>query len=122
MLILGGDHLGPNPWRYQPAENAMEHAVAMVREYVEAGFTKIRLDASMSCAGDPPVLPNEVVAQRAAWLCEAAERADGRGMRICDWHRGAYTRGNDALSGGRIAGDVRGRGGRDAGRASAGLR
>jgi D-tagatose-1,6-bisphosphate aldolase subunit GatZ/KbaZ len=75
MLILGGDHLGPNPWREQPAEKAMENAVAMVREYVEAGFTKIHLDASMSCAGDPPVLPNEVVARRAAWLCEAAEGA-----------------------------------------------
>jgi D-tagatose-1,6-bisphosphate aldolase subunit GatZ/KbaZ len=75
MLILGGDHLGPNPWRDQPAEKAMEHAVAMVRKYVEAGFTKIHLDASMSCADDPPVLANEVVAQRAARLCEAAESA-----------------------------------------------
>lgn len=75
MLILGGDHLGPNPWRDQTAEKAMDNAVAMVREYVEAGFTKIHLDASMSCAGDPPVLPNELVAQRAAQLCKTAEDA-----------------------------------------------
>src|SRR6185437_4288816 len=92
MLILGGDHLGPNPWRDQPAENAMEHAVAMVREYAEVVFTKIRLDASMSCAGNPPVCRNEIVAQRAA-VRGRRESADGRGMRICDWHRGAYTRG-----------------------------
>jgi D-tagatose-1,6-bisphosphate aldolase subunit GatZ/KbaZ len=75
MLILGGDHLGPNPWRDLPAARAMENAAAMVREYVEAGFTKIHLDASMSCVDDPVVLSNETVAQRAARLCEAAEGA-----------------------------------------------
>src|SRR5579875_310069 len=74
-LILGGDHLGPNPWRNLTAPEAMDHAVDMVTEYVRAGFTKIHLDASMSCAGDPAVLPDEVVAARAARLCAAAEQA-----------------------------------------------
>lgn len=74
-LILGGDHLGPNPWRRLSAAQAMDHAVNMVSEYVRAGFTKIHLDASMSCAGDPPVLPDEVVATRAAQMCAAAEQA-----------------------------------------------
>jgi D-tagatose-1,6-bisphosphate aldolase subunit GatZ/KbaZ len=72
-LILGGDHLGPNPWRTMSADDAMKHAENMIAEYVRAGFTKIHLDASMSCAGDPPQLSDEVVAQRAAQLCRAAE-------------------------------------------------
>jgi D-tagatose-1,6-bisphosphate aldolase subunit GatZ/KbaZ len=46
-----------------------------VAEYVQAGFTKIHLDASMSCAGDPEHLSDETVAQRAAQLCKAAEGA-----------------------------------------------
>jgi D-tagatose-1,6-bisphosphate aldolase subunit GatZ/KbaZ len=74
-LILGGDHLGPNPWRSMPADEAMKHAEDMVAEYVQAGFTKIHLDASMACAGDPPQLSDEVVAQRTAQLCRAAENA-----------------------------------------------
>jgi D-tagatose-1,6-bisphosphate aldolase subunit GatZ/KbaZ len=74
-LILGGDHLGPNPWRTMPADEAMKHAEDMVAEYVQAGFKKIHLDASMPCAGDPPQLSDEVVAQRAARLCRAAEDA-----------------------------------------------
>ncbi|MBB5345051.1 D-tagatose-bisphosphate aldolase, class II, non-catalytic subunit [Tunturibacter empetritectus] len=78
-LILGGDHLGPNPWRTQPAAKAMEYAEAMVAEYVQAGFTKIHLDASMACGDDPAVLPDEVVAQRTAQLCQAAEGARGTG-------------------------------------------
>ena len=49
-LILGGDHLGPNPWKHLPAEEAMQRAEAMVAAYVEAGFAKIHLDASMGCA------------------------------------------------------------------------
>jgi D-tagatose-1,6-bisphosphate aldolase subunit GatZ/KbaZ len=74
-LILGGDHLGPNPWRTLSADEAMKHAQDMVAEYVQAGFSKIHLDASMPCAGDPPQLSDELVAQRTAQLCRAAEDA-----------------------------------------------
>jgi D-tagatose-1,6-bisphosphate aldolase subunit GatZ/KbaZ len=72
-IILGGDHLGPHPWRSLPAEAAMEKACRMVAAFVKAGFRKIHLDASMSCASDPAVLDPEVIAERAARLCEAAE-------------------------------------------------
>ena len=73
-LILGGDHLGPNPWRDLAAAEAMRHAETMVLEYVAAGFTKIHLDASMRCAGDLSVLSDDVVAMRAVQLARAAER------------------------------------------------
>ena len=71
-LILGGDHLGPNPWRSEPIEVAMENARELVRLYVEAGFTKIHLDASMACGGETN--PNFTqIAERAADLCAVAE-------------------------------------------------
>jgi D-tagatose-bisphosphate aldolase class II non-catalytic subunit len=73
-LILGGDHLGPNPWKHLRAANAMEAAKAMVKEYAEAGFEKIHLDASMACADDG-LLSEEVMAERAAELCAVAEAA-----------------------------------------------
>jgi len=79
QLILGGDHLGPNPWRSLPAAESMKLAEEMVAEYARAGFRKIHLDASMPCAGDPERLSDEVVAQRTALLCKAAEDAVGRG-------------------------------------------
>src|ERR1017187_4142150 len=40
-LTLGGDHLGPNPWRTLEPEAAMRRAEMMVAAYVEAGFAKI---------------------------------------------------------------------------------
>ncbi|WMT92657.1 D-tagatose-bisphosphate aldolase, class II, non-catalytic subunit [Pelagibacterium sp. H642] len=73
-LILGGDHLGPNPWRDLPAHQAMEKAQAMIAAYAEAGFSKIHLDASMECADDASPLPGPTIAARAAALAATAER------------------------------------------------
>lgn len=73
-LILGGDHLGPNCWQNENSESAMEKAETLIARYVEADFSKIHLDASMSCADDPVPLDPFVVAQRAARLCQVAER------------------------------------------------
>ncbi|MET4427079.1 D-tagatose-bisphosphate aldolase, class II, non-catalytic subunit [Mycolicibacterium sp. 624] len=72
-VILGGDHLGPNRWQGESASAAMLKADALIAAYVEAGYTKIHLDCSMSCADDPAVLPDEVVATRSARLMRIAE-------------------------------------------------
>ncbi len=75
-VLLGGDHLGPYPWRDQPSKVAMQHACELVRASVLAGYNKIHLDASMACADDGPgSLDERTVAQRAAILCRAAETA-----------------------------------------------
>lgn len=77
-VILGGDHLGPNPWRKLPAATAMENAKAMVAAFVTAGFSKIHLDPSMGCAGEPEGLDDQVTAQRTVCLARAAEAAARR--------------------------------------------
>jgi len=73
QLILGGDHLGPNPWRHLPAVQALTKAETLVRDYAAAGFRKIHLDASMACA-DESTPSFEEVARRAANLCAIAEQ------------------------------------------------
>lgn len=72
-IILGGDHLGPSVWQKEPSAEAMEKSLELVRLYVESGFSKIHLDASMPCADDPKPLPEEIIAKRSAELCAAAE-------------------------------------------------
>ena len=74
-VILGGDHLGPNPWKHLPAGEAMDRARAMIGAYAEAGFTKLHLDTSMGCAGERVALGDVETAQRAASLAAVAERA-----------------------------------------------
>lgn len=78
-LLLGGDHLGPHPWRRQPAAEAMAKARELVRQCVRAGYVKLHLDASMRLGDDPgppgALPPPDVVSERAADLCAAAEAA-----------------------------------------------
>ncbi|MGH6772904.1 D-tagatose-bisphosphate aldolase, class II, non-catalytic subunit [Brucella tritici] len=74
-LILGGDHLGPNPWKHLPAEEALLKSDVMIDAFVRAGFTKIHLDTSMGCAGEPVALPDAVTAERAARLAKVSETA-----------------------------------------------
>ena len=76
-IVLGGDHLGPHVWRSRGSDAAMGLARDLVRDYVQAGFTKIHLDASMRLADDPADRPLDeaTVAERAADLCAVAEGA-----------------------------------------------
>ena len=74
-LILGGDHLGPNPWKSLDSDEAMDKAEAMIRAYAAAGFTKLHLDTSMGCRGEPLALADDLTALRAARLAAAAEDA-----------------------------------------------
>jgi len=72
-LMLGGDHLGPNPWKHLSAADAMAKAKEMVAAYASAGFSKLHLDCSMGCVGEPEALDDELVARRAAQLAAVAE-------------------------------------------------
>ena len=76
-IILGGDHLGPYPWRSLPAERAMALARELVTACVRAGYAKIHLDASMPLAGDLAGGADapRLAAQREAELAQAAEEA-----------------------------------------------
>jgi D-tagatose-1,6-bisphosphate aldolase subunit GatZ/KbaZ len=75
-LLLGGDHLGPYPWRAESVQIAMQKSQELVRDYVQAGYVKIHLDASMKCADDNLERPlnKSVAAQRAVALAAVAEQ------------------------------------------------
>jgi D-tagatose-1,6-bisphosphate aldolase subunit GatZ/KbaZ len=72
-IILGGDHLGPNPWKHLSADQAMAKADVMIAAFAAAGFTKLHLDTSMGCKGEPVALADVVTAERAARLAAMAE-------------------------------------------------
>ena len=74
-IIFGGDHLGPNPWRHLPAEAALAEAERMVAAYAAAGFSKLHLDCSMGCEGEPVALDDRMTAERAARLAKIADDA-----------------------------------------------
>ncbi len=76
QVLLGGDHLGPFPWRDETLLHALRKACVLVHDCVLAGYQKIHLDASMPCGDDRNgSLTERTVAERAAILCLAAEQA-----------------------------------------------
>ena len=76
-IILGGDHLGPHVWQKESARSAMDKARELVRSCVQAGYTKVHLDASMRCADDPgdwnTPFDERVITERTISLCRTAE-------------------------------------------------
>jgi D-tagatose-1,6-bisphosphate aldolase subunit GatZ/KbaZ len=76
-IILGGDHLGPLIWSEEKADDALEKAKILVRDYVLAGFTKIHIDTSMKLADDDrnSLLDTAVIAERGACICAESEAA-----------------------------------------------
>lgn len=84
QIIFGGDHLGPVCWTDASADEAMEKAKILIASYVEAGFKKIHLDTSMPCADDVLPLADELVADRAALLCQVAEQTAQREFGVAD--------------------------------------
>jgi len=77
-ILLGGDHLGPNLWKDECSQDAMAKSCLMVQQYIQAGFRKIHLDASMFCKDDEgdrsKPLDDRIVAERTAMMCEVAEK------------------------------------------------
>jgi D-tagatose-bisphosphate aldolase class II non-catalytic subunit len=74
-IVLGGDHLGPSPWRRLPVEEAMTEAETMVAAYAAAGYEKLHMDTSMGCQDEPEQLGDALTAERAASLTRVAERS-----------------------------------------------
>ena len=58
-LILGGDHLGTQPFKHLNSNDALAEACTMAEEYVRAGFSKIHLDASVPCLDDTDLSQEE---------------------------------------------------------------
>ena len=77
-LLIGGDHLGPYPWRHENAQSAMDKAEKLVADCVSAGYGKIHIDCGMPLGDDPAdsnFVPPELSADRTVRLCRAAEAA-----------------------------------------------
>ena len=75
QIHFGGDHLGPQAWRREDSATAMAKARDMMAAYVRAGFSKIHLDCSEGCRGEPAQVGDLLAAERAAELADICERS-----------------------------------------------
>src|SRR5690554_214261 len=73
-IVIGGDHLGPNPWKEEPAAPAMQKAGRLIRDCVAAGYSKIHIDTCMRLGDDVDAPSPRLIASRGAELCLEAEK------------------------------------------------
>jgi D-tagatose-1,6-bisphosphate aldolase subunit GatZ/KbaZ len=96
QVVLGGDHLGPEPWRSETSEAALGKAHDLIGHCVQAGYRKLHLDPSQPCKDDLPNGPDisiDTIAERTARLCQSAEEAAAAGSQ--NDHRLVYVLGTD---------------------------
>ncbi len=77
-LYIGGDHLGPFPFKNYQIHSALEKSKGLIEACVIAGYSKIHIDTSMAIRGDETDeggnISEDIIANRAAILCSVAEK------------------------------------------------
>ncbi len=51
-LFLGGDHLGPLPWKNKNRTIAIKNSVSLINDFLKQNFCKIHIDTSIKCKND----------------------------------------------------------------------
>mgnify|MGYP006139733613 FL=1 len=63
MLVLGGDHLGPLPWKNLTTKKAIANSKKLVKAYVKAKYKKIHLDTAIICKNEKNLNKEEIVSR-----------------------------------------------------------
>ena len=59
-LYVGGDHLGPLPWRNLKANLALRNSVRLINDCLKSNYSKIHIDTSIKCSDDKTLSAYEI--------------------------------------------------------------
>jgi len=62
-LFLGGDHLGPLPWKNKNKDLAIKKSIVLIENFLKEEFCKIHIDTSIKCKDDK-YINNEIIFDR----------------------------------------------------------
>ncbi len=68
-LFLGGDHLGPLPWKNTSKKIALKNSIKLIRDFLKQKYCKIHIDTSIKCKDDK-VINNEIIFERTKEILE----------------------------------------------------
>ena len=63
QLFLGGDHLGPLPWKNNTNKTALKKSIKLINKFLNEKFDKIHIDTSIKCKNDE-LINNEIIFDR----------------------------------------------------------
>ena len=62
-LYLGGDHLGPLPWKNNSKKKAMKNSIKLIGDFLKENYCKIHIDTSIKCKDDK-IINNKIIFER----------------------------------------------------------
>ncbi len=69
QLFLGGDHLGPLPWKKNKNKIALKNSVNLIESFLKEKFCKIHIDTSIKCKNDN-FFNNDIIFRRTKNILE----------------------------------------------------
>ena len=54
-IIIGGDHLGPLPWKKLNAKTALKNSKILIRDCLKANYNKIHIDTAVICRDEKKI-------------------------------------------------------------------
>ena len=97
-LIIGGDHIGPFPFKNENPTIAMEKSHELIKSCVQAGYSKIHIDTSIALKGDKikdnGQIDKELIAKRCVDLVKTAESLINK-YNYCNDYAPVYVIGTD---------------------------
>ena len=69
QLFIGGDHLGPLPWKNKSKKVAIKNSIKLIESFLNEKFCKIHIDTSIKCKNDL-IFNNEIIFKRAKKILE----------------------------------------------------
>tara|TARA_Y100000768_G_scaffold388875_1_gene388155 strand:- start:1296 stop:2522 length:1227 start_codon:yes stop_codon:yes gene_type:complete len=69
QLFIGGDHLGPLPWKNKIKKVAIKNSIKLIESFLNEKFCKIHIDTSIKCKDDV-IFNNEIIFERTKKILE----------------------------------------------------
>lgn len=71
-LYVGGDHLGPLPWKNKNEKIAMNNSIKLINNCLDSKYTKIHVDTSIKCSNENSI-NHSIIFERTKYIIEKSK-------------------------------------------------
>ena len=71
-LYVGGDHLGPLPWKNKNGKIAMNNSIKLINNCLDSKYTKIHVDTSIKCSNENSI-NHSIIFERTKYIIEKSK-------------------------------------------------
>jgi len=68
-FYMGGDHLGPLPWKKKNKKTAMNNSVQLINKCLDSNYSKIHVDTSIKCINDK-IINHSIIFDRTKYILQ----------------------------------------------------